>query len=136
MATRRTSKKKASKRKAPRKAKAVSKDKLFTHKLTGILYHEMRAAHAEVEAANKQVQLLTTHVLHEQQKQVHAPLVKLMQSRDAATRELQLRKQAFGAVQLKVGKKFGIPPEELQNWSFDTDSGVLSPPGPPPKQQG
>lgn len=127
--------KKATK-KTGRKAKATSKDKLFTHKVTGMLFHEMRAACAEMEAANKQVQLLITHIAHESQKKVYEPLIRLMQSRDEAMRELALRKQTFGAVQLKLGKKFGIAPEELQNWSFDTESGVLSPPGPPPKKQG
>lgn len=114
--------------------KPRASEELHTHRLRGTLFYKMKSAHAETEAASARVQLLTTHILHEQQKIEYQPLIKMMQSRDEAHHELISRQREFAAVQLEAANKVGIPSSELNQWGYDTESGVFAPPGPPPKK--
>jgi DNA primase len=135
-AAKKTPAKKATKKAAPRGRKPRPGQELHPMRVTGKLFLKMKAYAAELNAATTRVQLLNTQVLHEQQKPLYATLVQLMQSRDEAVGTMNHLVQVFAQIQLEVAKKFNIPPEEASNYSFDTESGVLMPPGPPPKNEG
>lgn len=137
-ATKRVSKKaskkvpeKPSRKKTGRKPRAGQE--LHPMRVRGTLFHKMKAYAAELSEAATRVKMLALQVQIEAQKPEHAPLVLLMQSRDEAQQHAARVRDNFIAVQTEVASRFGIPLDEAPNYSFDTESGVLMPPGPPPK---
>jgi len=144
--TKKTTKKRATKAKTikvvavpsqnePKGRKPRPGQELHPMRLKGTLFHKMRAYAAECEAGRTRVQLLMQQVQIEASKKEHQVLVALMQARDEAQQKLVHLNDAFLQVQLEVAKKLGLTVEVARQYSFDTESGVLLPPGPPPKNQ-
>jgi len=128
-------------KKAPAKKKSTAKKgsksvaDIAPMRMRGKLYWEFKAAFAEMMEARASHENMRIRVEAEKTKQIYKPLVLLMNESDAAHRHMVMKQGEFSAVQTQVAKKFNIPQDEILQWSFDTETGIVYPPGETPKKQ-
>ena len=130
-------KKPAKKKPAPKKtptkkrpAKKSSRAGMATElawpiRLRGNLLLEFKAALAELERAQSDRKRIGLELTIESAKPVHLPLLKLQSEAQEATRQIRAAADIFGEVQKKFGAKHGLSPKQLENLSFDPDSGAV-----------
>jgi hypothetical protein len=144
-------KKKASKKSTPTKKKSVKKSPSKSKpngkgrknkkegdpaamRMTGILYYQFKSAFAEMMETRARHHLLSAQVQQEKAKEKYKTLVLMMRNEEATHKVAVEKQKEFAAIQQVIAKKFNIPETEIANWSFDTDSGMLYPPGEVPKE--
>lgn len=131
-------KKKPTKKVAPKKAtakkpKAAPKRKLRANenphprKLRGALLYELRSCALSVQLNKEKLENInsTLNVLSMDKK--HAPVFAMLNKRDAVSAETKEATLAFAVAQKKVADKFKIPLERIHEYTFDTDTGAITP---------
>jgi len=103
-------------------------------RLKGMLYHRMRSEFAEYDAANSKLKLVSVKLAQLLSEPEHRAVALHMQAEKEAARELQKQRIEFAEVQKDVARKFNIPLAEVGQYSFDSESGILLPPGPLPRR--
>jgi len=103
----------------------------FPMKIRGNLHLRFKAAAAELgeliakaETAQAKIDVLLS-------MPKHIEVAKAIYEHKNAVVDARNKRTEFAQIQLEVGKKLGIPPEELQNYSFDAATGVVLPISPP-----
>lgn len=109
----------------------VKGDLPYPMKLRGNIFLRFKAAAAEmgellarVEATKAKVDLLLS-------RPIHFEVTRALQDRDQVIKDARVKRDEVAQIQLECGKKLGIKPEDLQNYSFDSATGVVLPITPP-----
>ena len=106
----------------------------YPMKVRGNLQLHLRAVAAEVGQLEAQVETATSKLDIMRRDPTLVKVFIAQQERRNLHEELKVKRQEYAAVQLEVGEKLKIPPEELNQYTFDPDNGVVTYNGPaPPK---
>ena len=151
--SRKTASKKTTKAKAPTKVKAPTKTKAkasvkvkakpngvskrgvgyvegelpFPMKIRGNLFYRFKAAAAELEAAISKSDVAQAQVDLLLAKPAHVAVAQALFHKAQVVSGIRVIRTEFAQIQVECGKKLGIPPNELQNYSFDSNTGVVLP---------
>lgn len=93
--------------------------------LRGSLFYQYRALMAETNELATKASLADSTLVEYSKKPELAEVFLAMNFRDKAVLDYQAKRREFGAVQLKVAKKFGIKPQDLGNYAIDPETGVM-----------
>jgi hypothetical protein len=132
----------ATKRKAKAKSKpngakkvrgvgAIKGELPFPMKIRGNLHLRFKAAAAELGQLQAQAETAKVRLDLLLAQPAHVEVSKAMHTRRTFVDEVGRKRREFGAIQLDIGKKLGILPENLKDYSFDSDTGVVLPTAPP-----
>ncbi len=110
---------------------AVAGELPYPMKLRGTLHLRFKAAAAEMgevmaktEVAKARVELLLS-------KPVHFEVTRALNEQNQIIKDVRAKRTELAQIQLECGRKLGIKPEELKDFSFDSDTGVVLPIAPP-----
>lgn len=103
----------------------------YPMKLRGNLYLRFKAAAAELAALQSQREAVDAKYRALEVQPVHAPVFALIRERVSVAKEESRKRTEFAEIQLECAKKLGIPPEELRNYQFNSETGVVLPASPP-----
>jgi hypothetical protein len=102
-------------------------------RVKGEMFLRAKLAIAEWVEVQTRMKLIGYQIADEWKKPVHAPLLLLQQAETEIRKELSLKQANWATLQRKIAHDFGIPEEDIFKYTFDNESGILTPPPPPPK---
>lgn len=127
-------KKNGAKAKKPRGVGPLPGELPYTMKIRGNLQLRLRAVAAEVGQLEAQIETAISKIDGMRKDPALVKVFIAQQAQRKLHEELKAKRQEYAAVQLEVGERLEIPPEELNQYTFDTDNGVVIYNGPsPPK---
>ncbi len=95
-------------------------------RLRGTLLYRFRALAAEYGEARVTCERAKLLLDLEKRHPKYQSLLARMHEHDAALADLRDKKNEFAAVQTQVADKLSIPVEELERYTFDTESGIVT----------
>ena len=105
-------------------------------RVKGEMFLRAKLAISEWMEVQTRMKLIGYQLADEWKKTVHDPLKLLQQSEHEIRKELSLKQANWATLQRKIAHDFGIPEEDIFKYTFDNESGILTPPPPPPKADG
>lgn len=108
-----------------RKSKNLPDSKLYPMKLNAYQLLQYRTLIAEVGEAAAILKRSTDKVLNEQNKKIYQPLMVLLEQQRLDQQEHQKRIKKLADLQLKIGEKFGVTPENLHEYAINPENGVM-----------
>lgn len=96
-------------------------------KLKGTLLLEFRAASFNLELRRQKLESTNAHLDTLSMDPSHAKVFSLLAQREGISTDIRDAVLEFAVVQKKLADKFGIPLEKLHEYTFDTDSGAITP---------
>ncbi len=133
MTTKKTTVKKSRKNGVKRGRKLRANENPHPRRLRGKLQLEFKMSAMEVELKRSKLKTTNAQLDTLSMDPQHAAVFQLLRKRDADSADLKDAVIAFAEVQKKVADKFGIPYNELHEYTIDTDNGVIAP-SPIPEQ--
>lgn len=134
--TKRTTKKPATKKKVAKAAavKAPSKGRKLRNnenphprRLKGALLYEIRSTALAMQLATEKLTNVNTALDALSMSPQHAPVFALLSKKATITEDAKEAKLAFIEAQKKLAAKFNIPIDRIHEYTFDTETGTMSP---------
>jgi len=99
----------------------------FPMKIRGNLFLRFKAAAAELEAVVAKAATAQAKLDLILSKPAHVAVAQALFQKAQVVSSIRVVRAEFAQIQLECGKKLGIDPNELQNYSFDSNTGIVLP---------
>lgn len=113
-------------KKKPQARKLRSNENPHPRRLRGNLLLELRAASLEMELRRAKLDAVNAKIDALSMDPRYADVFLLLKQRESISEDMKDTVFSYAEVQKKIGKKFDIPIEDLHEYTFDTDTGVIS----------